>query len=276
MDKLRFGTAGIPLSAPESGTVNGIKHLRTLGLDCMELEFVRSVNIPQEKTFLVKKAAENCDIKLTCHGQYYINLNSEEKTKIEESQERILKAARIAWLCGAESLTFHAGFYLKKTEEETYQQIKKSLKRVVEVLKSENNHIHIRPETTGKPSQWGTLGEILRLSRELEQTQPCLDFSHLYARSSGKINSYEEFKKIIYEMEKSLGRSSLEKMHIHLSGIEYGLKGEKWHLNLTQCNLRYQELLKALKEFKCRGVVISESPNIEQDSLLMQKEYQKI
>jgi len=34
--------------------------------------------------------------------------------------------------------------------------------------------------------------------------------------------------------------------------------------------------MKILKEFKAKGVVISESLNIEEDALLMKKEYERI
>jgi len=276
MDKLRFGTAGIPISTPHSNTVNGIRWVRELELGCMELEFVRSVNISEEKAVEVRKAAKENKIKLSCHGQYYINLNSLEERKIKESKERILKAARIAWLCGAFSLTFHAGFYMKKDPEEVYGQIKKGLREVAEVLDLEGNKIWIRPETTGKLSQWGSLKEILKLSSELERVRPCIDFSHLHARNLGKINSYLEFGRVLEEVEKSLGREGLEEMHVHVSGIEYGPRGERWHLELGQSDFKYKELLRALKEFRCKGVVISESPNIEKDALLMKKEYEKI
>ena len=68
MDKLLFGTAGIPISTPERNTLNGIEHVRKLGLDCMELEFVHSVNISEEKAPLVKEAAERSNVLLSCHG----------------------------------------------------------------------------------------------------------------------------------------------------------------------------------------------------------------
>ena len=65
-------------------------------------------------------------------------------------------------------------------------------------------------------------------------------------------------------------------MHIHITGIAYGPKGEKNHLTLKESDLRFEELLKALKDFKAKGVVISESPNIEEDALLMKKVYGKM
>ncbi len=45
MDRLRFGTAGIPISTLQHNTINGIEQVRKLGLENMELEFVHSVNI---------------------------------------------------------------------------------------------------------------------------------------------------------------------------------------------------------------------------------------
>ena len=62
-------------------------------------------------------------------------------------------------------------------------------------------------------------------------------------------------------------------MHIHITGIAYGEKGEKNHLNLKESDLKYKELINALKDFKVKGVAISESPNIEGDALLVQKIY---
>jgi len=62
-------------------------------------------------------------------------------------------------------------------------------------------------------------------------------------------------------------------MHIHISGIEYGEKGEKRHLILEESDLQYKELLQALKDYHAGGTVICESPNMEEDALLLQKSY---
>ena len=142
-------------------------------------------------------------------------------------------------------------------------------------MKKENNNIWIRPETTGKESQFGNIDEILELSQELENVMPCIDFAHFHARTNGKYNSYKEFSEILEKVEKKLGRKGLENMHIHITGIAYSEKGEKNHLNLKESDFKYKELIKALKDFKVKGVAISESPNIEGDALLMQKIYKK-
>ena len=73
------------------------------------------------------------------------------------------------------------------------------------------------------------------------------------------------------EIEKKLGRDALNNMHIHISGIEYSEKGERNHLNLRDSDLNFKELVRAWKAFKVKGVVISESPNIERDALMLKR-----
>ena len=69
-------------------------------------------------------------------------------------------------------------------------------------------------------------------------------------------------------------QKALKEMHIHLSGINYGEKGEKNHLELEDSDMNYKDLIKVWKDFKIKGVVVSESPNIEKDALLMKKTYE--
>lgn len=271
MKGLLFGTAGIPLGAEPRTTIGGIRHVRNLGLGAMELEFVRSINITKDRAPEIKKAAEENDVVLTCHAPYFINLNSMEMAKRTASIGRILNSARIAYLCGAYSVCFHAGFYMGGEPKRVYETIKQSLKEIVSALKKENNNIWVRPETTGKETQFGNIDEILQLSHEFGSVMPCIDFAHFHARTNGKYNTYREFAGILEAVEKKLGRKGLDNMHIHVTGIAYGPKGEKSHLNLEESDLQYRELLKALKDFKVKGVAISESPNIEGDALLMQK-----
>ena len=276
MHKLCFGTAGIPLSTEPYNTINGIARVRELKLDSMELEFVRNINVSPELAPQVKKLAEEKDVVLSCHASYFINLCSKEKEKRDASAKRIIDAAKRAYECGAFSVCFHAGFYQNRPKEEVYKIIRSELEKIVENLRQQSITIWIRPETTGKPTQFGTLEEIISLSQELELIMPCIDFSHIHARTAGKFNSYNEFCNILEKVEKELGKKALQEMHIHVSGIAYSEKGERHHLNLKDSDFKYKELMKALKEFECRGVVISESPNIEEDALLMKKAYESL
>jgi deoxyribonuclease-4 len=274
--KLLFGTGGVPVSAKSRSTEAGIERIAELGLGCMEIEFVHGVRMSPQVAVSVGELAVRKRVVLTAHGPYFINLNAVEPEKVHMSKERILQTARIAALFGARSITFHAAFYLKSTPAETYTAVKRHLEEVVNTLRREGNKVTISPEVTGKPSQFGTLEELLQLSNEIEGVAFCLDFSHWHART-GKANSYQEFLDILDQIERKLGRQGLDNMHIHLSGIAYGNKGEIKHLMLPDSDFKYAELLKALKERRVKGVVVCESvPYLEKDALLLQQTYQAL
>ena len=276
MDNLRFGTAGIPFSTKQRNTINGIKRVKELGLDAMELEFVRGINITKDKTPEVKRVTSENDVILTCHSPYFINLNSDDKKKYYASISYIKNSAIITSLCGGYSICFHPGFYQKIDLKKVYEKIKEAIKTIVNSVKDEGHEIWIRPETAGKITQFGNLNELFNLSSELDMVLPCIDFSHLHAITNGKYNSKDEFREIFILMEKKLGRKALDNVHFHCQGIEYSEKGEKWHLNLKDSDFRFMELLNVWKEFKLKGIVICESPNIEEDALLLKNEYKKI
>ena len=273
MTRLLFGTAGIPMNAKGTDTASGIKAVRGLGLDAMELEFVQSVNISMENATKIKAVAEKEGVALTCHAPYYINLNAIEAVKLEASKKRLVKAAEVAWLCGGVSVAFHPGYYLGIEKEKVYQTVKKELKAVVAELKNIGCSIMVRPETTGKRSQFGDLKEVLKLSQELEQVMPCIDYAHMHARESNN-NSRKEFNEILAAVERELGKEALRNMHIQFAGVNYSDKGELNHLVLKESDLNYEEMVASWKEFKIAGVAISESPNIEGDALLLKRLYE--
>lgn len=267
---LLFGTAGTPISAKGNDSLSGIERVHELGLGCMEIEFVRGVKMGERTAHRVGEIAKQLDVKLSVHAPYYINLSAEGETLIK-SKERILNSARIGSICGAKSVVIHAGFVQSGTRLAVYEKIKKELIEIREQLKSEGVDIALRIETMGRNSQFGSLDEALEIT-EVEGVLPCIDFSHLHALT-GKFNSRKEFAWIMERVEDKLGREGLDNMHIHVSGIEYSDKGEKRHLVFSESDFKYRELAQAFCDFDIKGMVISESPNLEVDALKLKKEY---
>ena len=272
MAGLLFGTGGTPHSAKTASTIDGIKRIAELGLGCMEIEFVQGVRMGEAGARLVAEIATKEGVKLSAHAPYFINFNAREPEKIKASQDRLLQTAHIASICGAESIVFHIAFYLGDPPEKAYNNVKKRLEEVMHQLKRKNNQVWIRPEIMGKSSEFGTIEEVLNLSTELEGIAPCIDFAHCHART-GRFNSYPEFASIMQQIKGRLGRPALDNMHIHVSGIAYGKKGEIKHLNLKDSDFQYVELIKALKDYNAKGLLICESPNLEEDALLLQETY---
>jgi deoxyribonuclease-4 len=147
---------------------------------------------------------------------------------------------------------------------------------IIGTLKSEGIEIWVRPELTGKASQWGDLGELIRISKDVEMVLPCVDFSHLHARTAGGWNTYDEFCKIFEKIGTELGDVALKNFHAHVAGIEYTQKGERRHLMLDESDFDYKNLMRAFRDFGVKGVVVSESPDIEADAMLLQRTYEAL
>jgi deoxyribonuclease-4 len=272
--RLLFGTAGVPKSSGGTSSLAGIQRIKELGLDCMEVEFVKGVKMGADTAETVGAWAKELGVRLSVHAPYYVNLNADDEGKRLASMERLVASARIAVKCGAESVVFHSGYYGRDDEETTFANIKRSAQEVLSALRAERRRVVLRPETMGKKRQFGSLEEILRLCREVDGLAPCMDFSHIHAREGrGKANSYREFDRILRKIGKKLGRGALENMHIHVSGVEYGHRGELKHLNLDESDFRYDEWVQALKDNGVGGMVICESPIQERDALTLKNLY---
>jgi deoxyribonuclease-4 len=115
------------------------------------------------------------------------------------------------------------------------------------------------------------------MSQAISGVEPCLDFAHLHARpGDGSLNTYAEWASLLEAVGKILGQEALERLHIHLSGIEYGPKGEKNHLPLEEADLDLPALFQALLDFGGRGRILCESPLMEDDALKMKSLWQEI
>lgn len=273
-DKLNFITAGMPIRTGKGSYPQAFDVLKEMNLDGMELEFVHGVRMSDDNRIFVKEMAKN--FVITAHGPFYINLNSKEEEKIEASVQRIIDTAAVAAQAGAFSITYHAAFYMGGDKETVFEQVRTQTKRIIDILENEKIKVWVRPETTGKATQWGDIDEIINLSKEFEQVLPCVDFSHLHARSAGEYNTYDEFSKVLEKMGNNIGQYALENFHGHLAGIEYTAKGEKQHLNLENSDMNYKDLIKVMKEFGVKGALVCESPNIEDDCKLLKNYYESL
>ncbi|MCX8185109.1 MAG: TIM barrel protein [Sulfolobales archaeon] len=261
------GTAGIPNSSKRKNTVDGIKRVAELNLNAMELEFVRGINISRETAARAREVARDLGVVLTAHAPYFINLLSDKSDVRKASIERIVESAKVAYVAGARSVVFHSGYYGKYVSEEAIKIVREALKHVVRVLEDIGVRIWVRPETMGGLAEVGSLGEVLSIVEGIDMALPAIDFAHIYARSIGRLNNSESFRKVLEEVERRLGSEALKNSHIHMSGIEYGERGERAHLNFDESGFNWVAAVEAVRDFKVEGVIISESPNLEEDAM---------
>lgn len=274
----RFGTVGSPIKTPKKpgGSVGAIIFSREIGLDALELGWVQSVRVSVETCALIKETAAAQDVGVSVHAPYYINLNASDE-EWPKSRQRLMDAAYYGNLAGASDIIFHPGSYFEQPPADVLKIAIPRLQGCADELRAADNPVILRPETMGKSAMLGSLEDTLEMARQILGVLPCLDFAHLHARpGDGTVNSYDEWSARLEQYGLTLGDSALGQLHIHLSGIEYGPKGEKNHLPISESDFDLDGLFRAMSAFKAGGRILCESPIMEEDALLMRKTWQVI
>jgi len=273
-----FGTVGSPISTPRNpgGTVGGIAQMAHLRLGALELAWVQSVRVSEGKCAEIRAAAERHRIPLSVHAPYFINLNA-GPSEWPKGRKRLMDAAHYGNLAGATDIVFHPGSYFGRAPAEVMRTALPRLEACVAELRAADNPVILRPETMGKSAMLGSLDDTLDLAERIPGVLPCLDFAHLHARpGDGSANSYPEWCAMLERVARRLGPAALRSLHIHLSGIAYGPKGEKHHLPLAEADLRYRDLLRALLDSGASGRILCESPIMEKDAQRLQRAWKRI
>ncbi len=274
----RFGTVGSPLSTPAKpgGSVGAVLRSAELGLFALELGWVRAVRVTEETCAAIKQAAAGQDVAISVHAPYFINLNADDE-EWPKSRQRLMDAAHYGYLAGATDIVFHPGSYFERPASEVLPRVIERLQGCVDELRAAGDRVVLRPETMGKPAMLGSLEDTLAMAQAIPGVEPCLDFAHLHARAgNGRMNTYAEWARLLEAYANALGEAALKRLHIHLSGIEYGEKGEKEHLPLQEADLDLVAIFRALHDFGCQGRLLCESPILEEDALYMRKVWAEI
>jgi len=270
----RFGPAGMPsgFKALKQPVTQVPKYLRNEGLNSFEYQMVRWGPKPQIKQEMAEKLGKNAvehDVWLTAHGSYFINLTSKNKETLEASKKRLLACVTGASWMGAHIVVFHPGSYADRPPLEVFETCAKVMEEVVESIRSLGiTKVHLAPEMMGKPSQFGTVEEVLALCERVDLTEPNVDWAHLHARERGRFKTIDDVRKVMDVIEKRLGTNALENLHCHYSHIEFTDKGEKRHRNLDEIGYGpdFKFLAKLVAERDLKPVIACETPNLDVDA----------
>ena len=274
-DHPRFGPAGMPpaFKLLKQPVTEVPKYLRSEGLDSFEYEMVRwgpKPQIRQETAETLGKKAVEHDVWLTAHGSYFINLTSLNEETLEASKRRLLACVQGASWMGAHIVVFHPGSYVGRPREHVFQTCVKAMEEVVEKMQSLNiTRVHLAPETMGKPSQFGSIEEVLALCERVELTEPNIDWAHLHSRERGRFRKIDDVRKVMDQIEKTLGREALRNLHCHYSHIEFTDKGERRHHNVDRAEYGpdFELLAQLIVERDLKPVVACETPNLDIDAM---------
>ncbi|NJN44400.1 MAG: hypothetical protein HC806_06560 [Anaerolineae bacterium] len=119
MSSFRFGTVGSPISTPKKpgGSVGAAIQMRSLGLNALELGWVRSVRVSERTCADIKNTAIEQDVAISVHATYFFNINAKED-EWPKSRQRLMDAAYYGNLAGATDIIFHPGSYFGRPPAE--------------------------------------------------------------------------------------------------------------------------------------------------------------
>ena len=259
---MRFGPAGYPSAGktPEGS----LEYTRSLGLDALEVEFVRGARIKPERAQEVGAKAKALDIRLSCHAPYFISFNSDSDETREKSIGWVMDTARAAHNLGAYIIVIHAASY-GKSPETALPNVIAGLSKCKDMLDDEGiRDVILGVETMGKLGQFGTLDEIGKVMESVDGVRPVLDVAHVHARGHGFLKTEQDMR----ELTDQFFSLASDIAHFHISCIKYGDKGEISHLPLETKDPDLQLLANVLQDSKQECTFICESPLIEKDAVV--------
>ncbi|OPY25257.1 MAG: endonuclease IV [Methanobacterium sp. PtaU1.Bin242] len=275
VNDVRFGPAGNP-PGYRGQTPEVCNYIRGRGLEAYEYQATYGVRISKQSALKLRDNSKENNILVSMHAPYYINLSSPKEDVVERSIQRLVQSARAAQWMGAYRIVFHPGFYTEFVPEDAMKKFHLAVNDLTEQLDSLGvSDYTFAPETTGKKSQLGSLEEIIEICRSHENFAPTVDFAHLHARSGGKVKNKDDYGEIFTKLEDELGLKSL---HSHFTHIEFTDKGERRHHILSDDSYGppLEPLLLEIIERGWDVTLICETPLLDEDALLMQRNYRKI
>jgi deoxyribonuclease-4 len=255
--------------------------LHALGLTAYEYSMGRGVHLSKETARTIGAEARRYGIRTSVHAPYFINCASAETEKRYKSVDYLMQAAQAADWLGADRVVFHMGSPGRMDREAAMDLTRETIAKALEALRiADLAHITVCPETMGRVSQLGTLGEVLSVCKAFDRLLPALDFGHLHVAGLGTLNGEADFRAVLQKMVDALGYERVKHFHAHFSRIDYGPKGEKRHMNFSDPGYGpdFRHLAPVLLDMKLEPVIICESAGDQADDaaemLRMVREFQ--
>ena len=259
---VNIGISGIPASSKGHDTLEGIRRIKELGLDLMEIQFVRNIYLNLDSANDVGSLARRLGVELTCHASYFINLASVREEVQKSSIGRLLDTLKIAEALGSRLMVVHAGFYSQRPKDEAFSLIKANID---EVYRQYPSKVMFGAEIMGKQKSFGSMDEIIDLCKVCDNVCPVIDFGHLHARTFGGIKDKDDYTSVFERLENEL---DLKRFHIHMSCMKHANGNEISHLPLSAKDPDFRLMADSIRENGYNCSVVCESPLLEHDALL--------
>jgi len=261
---LRFGPAEVPSrKSPEEA----VRLLREQKFNACEIDFAGGFWMDYEWAEEFGKLARKARIVLSVHAPIAGFMGHLERDKKFRMAVGMLDhSAGIAVAASAKLVVFHPGFLLGRTRRAAISAVSKQLEELRTRLEGKGRVVPFGIEVMGRVRDFGSLDDVVEISRRSGWVRPVLDFAHMHATSDGAYTDVEPFAAALEAVDEVLEADV--PFHIHFSDIAYANRNETKHLPYGEGTLRADPLGEALQRFKRPATVISESPDLESDQAI--------
>lgn len=229
-----------------------------IGLNC---GVARSYHELQE----LGSMAKELDVKLSIHTPYYMDLISNDDI-CYRSMDAIRWASTIACHLQAEIVTTHIGLYGDVTQRTALNRVKSRLGSLSKWITKNEMKVKIGIENSGRQEVFGSVSEILSLSRSLKNIIPVINFARVHARENGSLREPADFEKLINSVRAVMKGTAV---YAHFSGVEHETGNEKRLTPIKKGDLRFEPLAECILDNEYDISVISSSPLLEHDAMYM-------
>jgi deoxyribonuclease IV len=256
-EQLRFGPARVPSrESPEAA----VQLLLDRNYTACEIDFASGFWMDYEWAERFGELARDAGTVLSVHAPIAGFMGHAERgRKLNMAVGMLDHSAGIAKKAGAEVVVFHPGFLLGRTREEALDSVCEQLGELRERLEKKDRAVPFGVEVMGRVRDFGTIDDVLEISRRCGWVRPVLDFAHMHATSDGAYTDVEPFAEVLERTDDVLAADT--PFHIHFSDIAFANRNETKHLPYGEGTLRADPLAEALTRFKRPATVISESPD---------------
>lgn len=211
------------------------------------------------------KMAKELDVKLSIHTPYYMDLISNEDICFR-SMDAIRWAAVIANQLQAEIVTTHIGLYGDVTPRTALNRVKTRLDSLSKWITKNKMNVKIGMENSGRQEVFGSVSELVSVSKAVKNVVPVINFARVHAREGGTLREPSDFEKLIGNV-KPLTKGG--PIYSHFSGVEHEDGNEKRLTPIKKGDLRFEPLAECILDNEYDIAIISSSPLLEHDAMYM-------
>jgi deoxyribonuclease-4 len=212
----------------------------------------------------LKSMADELDVELSIHTPYYMDLVGEGELSFR-SMDSIRWGGLMAQELGASVVVSHMGLYGDITPKTAQKHITEKVKQLAKWYKKQGIQVPLGLELSGRQEIFGSLPEVLKVCKDIDNVMPVVNFAHYHARESGLLKDPKDFNDLLDDVWEYTGG----KFYTHFSGVEHEGGNEKRFTSIKKGDLRFEPLAEAVVDRNQPITIISGSPLLEHDAMYM-------